>query len=330
MHIDSVHDYRAPGSRQPLVLATIDRARGDQVIEGLLRDESTGVVYPIRNSIPRFVGCDNYAQSFGLQWNRYRRVQLDSVNGSSLSRERLFQGTGWEPADLRGRRVLEAGCGAGRFAEVLLACGAELYSFDYSAAVDAAWANLGGAARWRLCQADIFACPFPEEWFDYVLCYGVLQHTPDPHGAFRQLVGAVKPGGQIAVDVYRQPSGLNKLAVKYWYRPLTRRLPSGVLLRIFETYLPYWIHVDRCLLKIPLLGGPLASLVPCWNKWGLPLDRRHRVEWTILDTFDAFSPEYDLAQTEQTVHSWFAEAGLADVRIQEGGNGIEGTARKAA
>ena len=37
-----------------------------------------GKKYEIINNIPRFVKSDNYANSFGLQWNKFRKTQLDS------------------------------------------------------------------------------------------------------------------------------------------------------------------------------------------------------------------------------------------------------------
>src|SRR5205823_9657548 len=76
--------------------------------------------YPVRDGIPRFVDELDYVESFGEQWKRYRRVQLDSETGKSLSRTRLLDGTGWSPEELRDELVLEVGCGAGRFTEVLL------------------------------------------------------------------------------------------------------------------------------------------------------------------------------------------------------------------
>ena len=51
---------------------------------------------------------------------------------------------------------------------------------DASSAVDAARANLGEQDRLHLAQADLFDLPFDEGAFDRVLCFGVVQHTPDP------------------------------------------------------------------------------------------------------------------------------------------------------
>ena len=42
-----------------------------------------------------------YTDNFGQQWNAFRRTQLDSVTGLTLSRDRFYKGTKW-PNDLRG------------------------------------------------------------------------------------------------------------------------------------------------------------------------------------------------------------------------------------
>ena len=315
MRATSVAEYVVPENGAPLVLQ-----------DGHLVAPA-GRRVPIVRGIARWVSGSNYADSFGLQWSRYRRVQLDSVNGSTLTRDRFFEGTGWTVAELAGRRVLEAGCGAGRFSEVILATGAVLRSFDYSVAVDAALENVGEHERWDVCQADIFAVPFAPASFDFVFCYGVLQHTPDPRRALLNLARYVRPGGRLAVDLYAVPAGLTKLAAKYWYRPVTRRLPKKLLLRLLELYLPWWTPVDTALPYIPFIGAPLSIVVPCWNKSFLPLSPAHRREWTILDTFDALSCEYDRPGTVADVRGWLEEAGLTDIDVREGGNGVLANAR---
>src|SRR5688572_19962810 len=84
-----------------------------------------GHVYRRVAGIPRFVEGSTYSDAFGLQWRRYRRTQLDSHTGTTLSWDRTRRCTGAELFDeLGGLHVLECGCGAGRFTEVLLAQGA--------------------------------------------------------------------------------------------------------------------------------------------------------------------------------------------------------------
>lgn len=79
----------------------------------------------------------DYCDNFGKQWNRFREVQLDSLTTKSESRDRFFAETGWTPAKIKGKLLLDAGCGAGRFAEVALEAGARVVAVDIS---EAAWA----------------------------------------------------------------------------------------------------------------------------------------------------------------------------------------------
>jgi SAM-dependent methyltransferase len=275
-----------------------------------------------RGGIPRFVPDDGYAESFGEQWNRWRRVQLDSVTLRPLSRTRLFDGTGW-PERLDGERVLEVGCGAGRFTEVLLATGAEVWAIDASSAVDAAHANLGDHPRLHLAQADLFDLPFEPRSFDRVLCFGVLQHTPDPRRAFLTVAEYARPGGSVAADVYRPRPYIDRWSAKTLWRPLTKRLPRDRLRRIVEWYVPRWLPIDTRLARVPKVGRFLTAVIPCWNYTGLlDLDRAQLRAWAILDTFDALSPRYDRPQTMEAVREWVSAAQFRESDVRYGGNGI--------
>jgi 2-polyprenyl-3-methyl-5-hydroxy-6-metoxy-1,4-benzoquinol methylase len=103
-------------------------------------------------------------------------------------------------ANLKDKKVLEAGSGAGRFTEILLKYDAVVDSFDYSTAVEANAKNNGYHKRLVLVQADIRKMPFPKESYDYVLCLGVLQHTPNPEESIQCLWDMVRPGGALVVD----------------------------------------------------------------------------------------------------------------------------------
>ena len=292
--------------------------------EASLRCANCQAIYPLRDGVARFVPAENYSQSFGLQWSRHRRTQLDSAVGKPISEHRLYQATGWA-RELRGQRILEAGSGAGRFTEVLCRTGAEVYSFDYSSAVDANRQNNGSAANLRLFQADIFRIPLREGWFDHVLCLGVLQHTPDPERAFKSLARHVKPGGDLVVDVYRR-SAAAALQWKYLLRPVTRRLEPARLYRIVEALTPPLVGPTRWLRR--LAGRAGARLSPIVEYSHLGLTPEQNTLWAVLDTFDMYSPAYDLPQSADTVRRWFASAGFEQVEVFNGLNGIVGRGRR--
>jgi SAM-dependent methyltransferase len=326
MRLAALEALRCP--RCPDSVFTIHHAddTAGEIMTGQLRCPVCSSVYPIDGGIPRFVGHDNYAGSFGLQWLTHRQTQLDSHTGIPISTSRLFETTGW-PRDLRGHRVLEAGSGAGRFTEVLATTGANLYSFDYSRAVEANWLNNGAKPDLHLFQGDIFAIPVARASCDYVLCLGVLQHTPDPERAFRSLASRVKPGGRLAIDVYTR--SLVALAQwKYLLRPLTTRVNPQRLYKFTQRVVPPLVPLTAFLKRIGGRVGARLSPVVEYSQLGLPSDLNK--EWAVLDTFDIYAPAYDLPQSLATVRRWFDEEGFDDVVVRPGINGVIGRGRLAA
>jgi SAM-dependent methyltransferase len=298
-----------------------------EIEAGSLDCRNCRVVYPIMRSIPRFVPSDNYAENFGFQWNRFRQTQLDSHSGTTISRTRFLRTSGWRPEQLAGRTVLDVGCGAGRFTEVALALGAEVFALDYSEAVDACRQNLRAHPKLHVLQADIYALPFAPGSFDYVYCFGVLQHTPDPRSAFAALPPLLKPGGELAVDVYLKYWG-NLFYPKYWLRPLTKRVPQAKLFHLVERSAPVLLRLSRALGKLPHPGSLLRRLVPVANYEGVyPLSEQQLREWAVLDTFDMLAPAYDQPQTSQAVHSWLNQAGLEEIHVAKV-NHLVGRARR--
>lgn len=124
--------------------------------------------YPVIGGIPRFVNPDNYASSFGFQWNKFSQIQLDSYNQSGFSEERFRTITEWTEQDLEGKLVLDAGCGAERFAEVVAGkYKANVVAVDLSSAVEVCQDNLKKYDP-LVCQASIYELPFQEGTFDFV------------------------------------------------------------------------------------------------------------------------------------------------------------------
>ena len=279
-----------PTTGRPLALA--DDPDGDQIDEGELVSEG-GNRFPIVRGIPRFVPEHGYGESFGLQWNRFARVQLDSHTGADYSRRRFDTEVGWGPADLGGRWVVDAGCGSGRFAEIAAGYGAEVLAVDLSSAVEAAWANLRHLPNVHVVQADIRALPFRREMVRNLYSIGVLQHTPDPIQSARSLVRFLPSEGRFAFTIYgRAP--WTKLYSKYWVRPLTIRMEPDRLLRVVERAMPVLHPVTSALFRLPAVGHVFRFLIPVANyveKRDLPPSIRY--EEAILDTFDMLSPRYD-------------------------------------
>lgn len=300
-----------------------DPQTGD-IVEGRLACPAGDPGAPIVRSIPRFVASESYASSFGFQWNRFDRLQVDRHMKNDLSRERFYKTTGWPPR-MEGQRILEAGCGAGRFTDLALETGADVFSFDLSLAVEAALRNNGASSsRLTLFQASIYEIPLKKASFDKIFCMGVLQHCPDVKGAFRSLLPFLRPGGEIVIDVYERKPGFPKL--KYIARPFFRPLGTTGTYKVLSLTIPPAFEAKKILHKIPGVGSQIARVIPIGPishaDKGLNYSDDELKQVKILSALDMLSPVYDQPQTMQDVRQWFDDAGMTHVEVTRGYNGI--------
>jgi 2-polyprenyl-3-methyl-5-hydroxy-6-metoxy-1,4-benzoquinol methylase len=298
----------------------IESQDGDEIITGMLTSEDGEHCYPIIEGVPRFVPLANYSSNFGIQWNRFRQTQLDSFSGHPISHDRFWEATEWQPGDLIGEWVLDAGCGAGRFAEIALHAGAKVVAIDYSTAVDACRTNLIEHPNLHVIQGDIYKLPVPPEQFLWIYSLGVLQHTPDVKASVSALAGKLAPGGHLVVDYY-QRSWKSLLHLKYWLRPITKRIPADRLFVFLQRSIPVLLPVSNSLVRVPKIGQSLKRLLPIVNYHGtLPLSREQHKEWSLLDTFDWLAPAYDNPQSVEEAFAHMEAAGLQEIVVTKAGH----------
>lgn len=263
--------------------------------------------FPIADGIPRFVGSELYAGSFGYEWTIHRTTQLDDAR-SHESEQAFRVKTGLTPDDLRGRLVLDVGCGMGRFSDVATRWGATVVGVDLSRAVDSAAANLGSRPQFHVAQSDVFHLPFRPETFDVIFSLGVLHHTPSTRAAFDRLPSLLKTGGTIAIWVYS--------ADWFWtfadvYRRVTTRLPKRLLYAMSHLAVPLY-HLYR----LPAI----RRLQPL-----LPVSMHPKASWRVLDTFDWYSPTYQWKHTYDEVVPWLEAHGLEAIERLEFPVSVRGT-----
>lgn len=102
--------------------------------------------------------------------------------------------------DVRGRRILEAGCGSGPLSAALRERGAEMSGFDGSSAIiELARRRLGVGVPLEV--ADL-AEPLPcdDESFDDIVASLVLHYLEDWSGPLAELRRVLKPGGRLIVS----------------------------------------------------------------------------------------------------------------------------------
>ena len=142
MREDNLAHFVCPACHKSLRIEDVEEKEGHQIKKGSLICGTGEHRFQITEFVPRFVSTDDATSAFGFEWNKHPKTQFDSVNGMRLSEERFFGQTNW-PRDLSGNKILEVGSGAGRFTEIALNTGAQVFSVDASRAVDANWNNNG-------------------------------------------------------------------------------------------------------------------------------------------------------------------------------------------
>ena len=140
-------------------------------------------------------------------------------------------------AQLRGRLIVDVGCGGGILTEALAGEGAETLGIDLSDELvdiaDLHGLDVGSGARYQKISAEALAEQRPDG-FDHVMCMEMLEHVPDPGSIIQACARLVKPGGKVFFSTLnRQPKAywLAIVAAEY----LLQMLPKGT--HDFKTFI---------------------------------------------------------------------------------------------
>jgi SAM-dependent methyltransferase len=242
--------------------------------------------------------------AYGLQWNRFRIIREEEDRATFFNRTRLSD------VELDGKRILDAGCGMGRYLRVAAAGpDRQIVGMDLSRAVVAARELTAELPGVFLIRADLLKLPFPTETFDIIYSLGVLDHTPDPRKAFLGLARLLKPGGQLVIWVYERERPLVE-AMMNFQRAVSTRLPVSILESLCRLTAPLG-SLKRRLFASPRWLVQRMGVALHFLTIGVSMHPDPEVR--VCDTLDWYAPRYLSRHTFDEVAGWFREAGLADV-----------------
>ncbi len=247
---------------------------------------------PVVAGIPRFVAHEAHLASFGRQWNRYEVAHADEDRATFKAK------TGFALEELSGKSVLDAGCGGGRYSRITAEAGAAVVGVDFTLAVEKAAALCRDLPAVRFVQADLKHLPFPPASFDYVFSIGVMHHDADTRAVFDAVARMVRPGGKLAVWLYRRNT--------FWQEAINNALRRRTT-RMSPERLERFCRLGAVLGGVPLLNRTLNKVIP--------FSGHPHYENRLCDTFDWYAPRYQHHHTVDELCDWFRQAGFENLRV---------------
>ena len=324
----------------------------DDVATGLLKC-SCGISFPIIDGVPRLLetGLPAYPEfvrtykdklkgekslegpasetSDRKKTDEYEKIRVaysktwqqfdysnDKTWGWTLDdRKRIFlEDVGLGREDLKGKLVLDAGCGNGTLTAAISTFELDAVGMDLNDGLGSANLNkqrFAGASsdHVQYVQGNLFRPPLKSELFDLIYCSGAVHRTPDSKATFKKLIPLVKKGGRLYVWVSGRRSILVR-SFKYSVNKLKRMMSLDGLLTLCRIMAPVF--------KVVAAVSNFLSIAEF---------RKRSVREITLDLYDSFAPEYANWHTEDEVQGWFREQGFRNITVsgkQKHGFGVYG------
>lgn len=247
-------------------------------------------------------------EGFGKEWGKLTQEAL-SVTERAQIFAKYFSLVDW---NTKPKRVLDMGCGSGRWDVLVAPLVGELVVADASPeALEVAKRNVR-APNVSFMECNPETLPFPDEHFDFIFSLGVLHHVPDTPEAIRHLVRKLAPGGRLLLYLYYafddRPT---------WFRVLWKL--SDLVRRCIST-LPFSLRYALSQVIALLVYWPLARIakyVPVPKSWPLKFyaDRSFYVMRT--DALDRFGTKLEKRFTKQQITLMLKAARLEGIQFSD-------------
>jgi SAM-dependent methyltransferase/uncharacterized protein YbaR (Trm112 family) len=201
--------------------------------------------------------------------------------------------------ELKGKVMLDAGCGNGSQSVAYTKLGLEVIAVDLSSGIEhgQAFSHLypgANPANVHFVQADLQRPPLAPESVDLIHSAGVLHHTPDTLKTFRALRPVLRADGTFYVWLYKYERWVTPVVNSI--RAVTTRIPSSAFARIAQ------------IMALPFIAFCRATSALGVRQYGR-LNRREAA----LALMDIFGAPYAHYHSIEEVTAWYRAEGFLDV-----------------
>lgn len=164
--------------------------------------------------------------------------------------------------DVKGTRVLDAGCGSGLYAEELLRGGAEVVAIDSSdRLLDIARARVGDRVQWHHHDLTEPMRWLPDSSVDHVLMALVIHYLEDPVPTLREIRRVLTDDGSVVLSTHHPASDWVRLGGSYftdemyadtWSTGWVMRYRRRPLQTIVREFAEAGFHVDELIEPRPV------------------------------------------------------------------------------
>ena len=165
--------------------------------------------------------------SYSIDDNKYSISEKGNTNFLSKNFKKLIG---------HNKNVLEVGSGTCQLS-LYLSIGSNNNIFALDGALNSLilgrkFADQNNINNVYFINADLFDDIFPDNFFDFIWCSGVLHHTKNPYDGFVKLVKNLKKNGIILVGLYNRFGRIRTIFRKYFYKMLGKKF-----IFLFDPYL---------------------------------------------------------------------------------------------
>ncbi len=282
------------------------------------RDSKRVDARPLKSSTtPRYNNVDRkVVEGFGNEWHRFDQSVLPLSDAINLFKDyfRIFP---WDNLP-EGAVGFDLGCGSGRWARFIAPMVTKLHCIDASeAAIKVAKRNLSEFNNCEFHCTTVDNIPLKDNSLDFGYSLGVLHHIPDTLSGLCSCVKKLRPGAPFLLYLYYAFD--NRPA---WFRFIWKLSETG---RCALSQSPFYLKSMICDLIAAMAYWPLARIAKFTEKMGasvdgIPLSAYRNRSFYVMrtDALDRFGTRLEKRFTKLQIQNMMEEAGLQDIRFNEG------------